>query len=197
MNQLLKLSYEQISGQQMVDLRSQKEYQRGHLQGALNLTPRNLLKYGKHFLSKNQEIILIVAKENFQELPALVEEAEAAGIENISAYLLAEDIPESNLEKIQTIPAADFMALEGDYRLLDLRHPDEITRPAPEKHLVNIPIEELPENYSQLDLNLNVYTLCGSGGRATAAASYLKKQGYQPIVIEGGMGAVEAFNKGL
>ena len=197
MNQLSKLSYEQISGQQMVDLRSQKEFQRGHLQGSLNLIPRNLLKYGTQFLSKNQAVVLIVAKENFQELPALVEEAKARGIENISAYLLAEEIPESNLEITQTIPAADFMTLEGDYRLLDLRHPDEITRPAPKKHLVNIPIEELPENYSQLDSNLNVYTLCGSGGRATAAASYLKKQGYQPIVIEGGMKAIEAFNKGL
>ncbi|HJB23931.1 MAG TPA: rhodanese-like domain-containing protein, partial [Candidatus Jeotgalibaca pullicola] len=52
MNQLMKLSYEQISDQQMIDLRSQKEFQRGHLQDALNLTPKNLLKYGKHFLSK-------------------------------------------------------------------------------------------------------------------------------------------------
>lgn len=50
------------------------------------------------------------------------------------------------------ITAADFLQLpdDQDYVLLDLRHPDEITRPAPEKNLVNIPLEKLADNLEKL-----------------------------------------------
>ena len=72
--------------------------------------------------------------------------------------------------------------------------PDEITRPAPEKQLQNIALEELAFNYERLQPGQTIYTLCGSGNRATAAASFLAVKGYQPVIIEGGMKAVQALN---
>ncbi|HBY90755.1 MAG TPA: hypothetical protein DEO37_10005 [Aerococcaceae bacterium] len=36
-----------------------------------------------------------------------------------------------------------------------------------------------------------MYTLCGSGNRGTAAASYLETLGFQPIIIDGGMKAIQ------
>lgn len=193
MKKLPKISFDQIKNQQIVDLRAQKEFQQGYLAGALNLIPKNLLKYGKQLLDSKKEIILITTEENQKELSDLVEEAKNQDIENITGYLLVEEIPTEGLKTIPTISAENFMTLEGDYDLLDVRHPNEITRPAPEKNLVNIPLEDLTDQFSQLNSKKTVYTLCGSGGRATAAASYLKNQGYQTTVIEGGMGAIEAL----
>lgn len=193
MSKLPKIPFGQIENQQIVDLRSQKEFQQGYLAGALNLIPKNLLKYGKQLLNSKEEVILITTEENQKELSDLVEEAKNQDIENITGYLLFEEIPTDVLETIPTISAEKFMALERDYSLLDVRHPDEITRPAPEKNLVNIPLEDLTDQFKQLNSKETVYTLCGSGGRATASASYLRKQGYQTTVIKGGMGAIEAL----
>lgn len=187
----VKWSPDQIRNQQIVDLRPQKDFQAAHVKGALNLSPKNLLKYGKQFLDKEGDVVLVVAEENSAEVVALVEDAAEVGIGNIVGYVVAEELPDTDQESTPTISAEAFMALEGDYSLLDLRHPDEITRPAPERNLVNIPLGELSERYQQLKVGQPVYTLCGSGNRATTAASFLKNKGYQPIVIEGGMGAVE------
>lgn len=185
-----KLTLDQIQNQTLIDLRSQKDFQKGHLKGALNLNPKNLSKYGETFLEKEQAIVLVVGEKDSNDTLALVAEA---GVESVMGYLIAEEQAEEDLESVDTIKVEDFMELEEDYLLLDLRHPDEITRPAPEKNLINIPLENLAETYQQLNSSKPVYTLCGSGNRATAAASFLAKKGYQTVVIEGGMGAVEAF----
>lgn len=184
-----KIIQDQIQGQTLIDLRSQKEFQKGHIKGALNLNPKNLGKYGKAFLKKGEELVLVVSEENNVEIAALVEES---GLENVFGYLIAEEVTDQ--ETIQTITAEEFMVLEGDFLLLDVRHPDEITRPAPQMNLVSIPLEDLSEKYKELAAKQPIYTLCGSGNRATAAASFLTDKGYQTIVIEGGMGAVEAVS---
>lgn len=192
MNQsFLMWSPKEIGNKQIVDLRSQTAFQTGHLKGALNLSPKNLIKYGPRLLNQSREVILVVAEENRAEVVALAEDAAEVGIKNIVGYLVAEELSATEQEPTPTISAEAFMALVGDFSLLDVRHPDEITRPAPERNLVNIPLEELSREYQQLSTDQPVYTLCGSGNRATAAASFLKNKGYQPIVIEGGMGAVE------
>lgn len=183
----------QMEGKQMIDLRSQKAFQMGHLRGALNLNPNNLIKYGKQFLDGGKELIFLVGAEESERIDQLEQRLSEAGITNISGYIIAEEIPQEDQEITPTISVEEFMDLEEDYLLLDLRHPNEITRPAPEKNGINIPLEELVENSGKLETEQPIYLLCGSGNRATAAASYLKNEGYQSIVLEGGMGAVEQF----
>lgn len=188
-----KIIFDQLNNQQVVDIRNQKSFQEGHVKGSLNLNPKNLLKYGREFLEDSEEIVLIVSKEDEADLDELVALTKNEEIEGISNYLIAEELPEEALKTVPTISVADFMSLDKNYQLLDVRHPDEITRPAPEKNLINIPLEKLNEKHAQLIKDEPVYTLCGSGNRATTSASYLKKQGYQPIVIEGGMSTIEEF----
>ena len=107
------------------------------------------------------------------------------------------ELPADSLQSIDTISAEDFLSLPIDdsFTLLDLRQAAEITRPAPDRNLSNIPIEELAKEYTKLEEKQKIYTLCGSGGRATAAASFISDKGYKPIVITGGMKAVKALNK--
>lgn len=186
-----KLNYHEIKDQQLVDLRLQHAFQAGHLKEALNLNPSNFKKYAAIYLDADQPVVFVISREQQAELDEMATLAEELGFTHIDGFILADDLPQENLETTPTIPAEAFLGKEGDYILLDVRHPDEITRPAPEKNLVNIPFEDLIRDHVSLDSHKDIYTLCGSGNRSTAAASYLATKGFNPTVIEGGMKAVQ------
>lgn len=186
-----RLHFTDIQNQQLVDVRSQQDFQTGHIKGALNLNPGNYQKYAAIYLDAAQPIVFLVETEDDTLLSDLVQASATLGYDEVAGYLVMADVPEESLEKAATISAADFFQKE-DFILLDVRHPDEITRPAPEKNLVNIPFEDLVTAYKDLDENKTIYTLCGSGNRGTAAASYLLSKGLKPVVIEGGMKAIQA-----
>lgn len=187
-----KLNYSDITDQQLIDLRSQTDYQAGHAQHALNLNPGNFTKYAAAFFPADQPIILVVADADPAELTDLEASAQELGFTQIAGYILAGDIPSADFETTATISAANFLSLADDFILLDVRNPAEITRPAPDKNLVSIPFEDLPDNYQTLDSDKVIYPICGSGNRGTAAASYLAGKGFKVAVIEGGMKAIQA-----
>lgn len=186
-----KIDYNDIKDQQLVDIRSQHDYQTGHLENSLNLNTKNFKKYAEDFLSFDQPIVFIVENEQTEDLEELDSFAKQEGFSQIDGYLLIDDIPNERLQQIDTIPADDFLSKEDDYILLDVRHPDEITRPAPEKNLLNIPLEYLPGVYQTINKSHKVYTLCGSGNRGTSAASYLSSKGFNTTVIDGGMKSIQ------
>lgn len=108
---------------------------------------------------------------------------------------MIDEVSIENFQAKESISASDFLHKSDDFILLDVRYPDEITRPAPEKNLVNIPFEELVDNHQSLDTSKQIYTPCGSGKRSTAAASFLESKGFDPKVIEGGMKAIQEIDK--
>ena len=190
-----KISYEDINNQQLVDVRTQHGYQAGHIKNSLNLNPSNFKTYAPYYLDLNQPVIFIVGSEEEAHLEELSELADELGFTQNNGYLLIDEVPKENLQTTGTIPAEEFLNKNDDYILVDVRHPDEITRPAPEKNLVNIPFEDLVNDYQSLDTSKQIFTLCGSGNRSTAAASFLESKGLNPKVIEGGMKAIQEVGK--
>lgn len=185
-----KLSYTDIQEQYLIDIRDQDAFHSGHLQHSLNLNPKNFVKYANDILSNDQDILFVADANTEEQVDDLRTKAEKLGFNQINGYLLIEEVPSEKLQTTDTISVQDFVNLDEDYTLLDLRHPDEISRPAPEDYLINIPLENLTRHYQTLDKSQTIYTLCGSGNRATTAASYLANKGFHPVVIEGGMLAV-------
>ena len=190
-----KIPYEEINNQQLVDVRTQYGYQAGHIKNSLNLNPGNFKKYATYYLDVNEPVIFIVGAEGEAQLAELTGVADELGFTQNNGYLLIDDVPKENLQTTETVPAEDFLNKSEDFILLDVRHPDEITRPAPEKNLVNIPFEDLVNDYKSLDTSKQIFTLCGSGNRSTAAASFLESKGLNPKVIEGGMKAIQEIGK--
>ena len=190
-----KIPYEEINNQQLVDVRTQYGYQAGHIKNSLNLNPGNFKKYATYYLDVNEPVIFIVGAEGEAQLAELTGVADELGFTQNNGYLLIDDVPKENLQTTETVPAEDFLNKSEDFILLDVRHPDEITRPAPEKNLVNIPFEDLVNDYKSLDTSKQIFTLCGSGNRSTAAASFLESKGLNPKVIEGGMKAIQEIDK--
>lgn len=182
-----ELQFSDLSNEKIVDLRNQFAFQAGHLDGALNLNPSNFNKYLSYFVGADEDFVVVT--DDVAALEGLGDNSHIVG------YLLAESLPEGALVGVETIPAEDFLALDTDYILLDVRTPDEITRPAPKKNLLNIPFEDLPDRLDDLDGSKRIYTLCGSGNRSTAAASYLLGQGFDVEVVEGGMKAIQAVSE--
>lgn len=185
-----KLEYIAIKDQQLVDIRSQHDYRAGYVQNSLNLNPSNLVKYDIEMLSPNYPVVLITGDD--AEIAELEDIADILIHLNIDGYIHFDAFPDAMTTRMNTISAADFLQKDHDFILLDVRHPEEITRIAPKKNLNNIPLEHLSDNLERLDSTKEIYTLCGSGNRGTSAASYLAKNGYTTTVIEGGMKAIQA-----
>ena len=190
-----KINYKDITNQQLIDVRTQHGYQAGHIKNSLNLNPGNFKTYAPYYLDLNQPVIFIVGSEEEAHLEELSEFADELGFTQNNGYLLIDEVPKENLQSTGTIPAEEFLNKNDDYILVDVRHPDEITRPAPEKNLVNIPFENLVNDYQSLVTSKQIFTLCGSGNRSTAAASFLESKGLNPKVIEGGMKAIQEIDK--
>lgn len=190
-----KINYKDITNQQLIDVRTQHGYQAGHIKNSLNLNPGNFKTYAPYYLDLNHPVIFIVGSEEEAHLEELSEFADELGFTQNNVYLLIDEVPKENLQTTGTIQAEEFLNKNDDYILVDVRHPDEITRPAPEKNLVNIPFEDLVNDYQSLDMSKQIFTLCGSGNRSTAAASFLESKGLNPKVIEGGMKAIQEIGK--
>ena len=120
-------------------------------------------------------------------------QAKEQGFTHVLGHLLINNIPKEQLQQSDTIPAKAFLNLppSGQFTLLDVRHPDEITRPAPQVNLINTPLEDLSKNNSSLAKEKAVYTLCGSGHRGTTASSFLEMKGYHTVIIDSGMKGIE------
>lgn len=172
---------------QFVDIRSAGQFQEKHVDGSLSLNLKNFQKYGEYILNKNKTIQLIVdedTKENVKQIKANTDYQWITQVKKVN------EISEDKLVPSNTISGEEFIKLENNYILLDVRHPEEITRPAPEKNLVTIPLEMLPESLAQLDKSTPIYTLCGSGTRGTTAASFLVNHRYNAVIIQGGISAI-------
>lgn len=188
-----QLAYTDLDQHQVVDTRSQLDFQNGHLAQSMNMTIGNFKKYALNFLEVRQPLVFITGEDARADLEELLASAAELGFTSVSGYLPIEAIPAESLQKSAVISAEEFLEADEDFILLDVRHPDEITRKAPEKNLVNIPLEDLSENVDQLDKRKTVYTLCGSGNRGTSAASFLASKDFEPVVIAGGMKAIQAI----
>lgn len=193
-----KLSYRELTSledYQMVDVREAQAFRRAFVPGSINLTLNNFEAYSQGVLDAELPIVWLVDQDD----PNLIEQiTETNQTHHNKGYIEWSAFPAEALKSIETISAEDFLSLDVDqYQLLDVRQAAEITRPAPKKNLLSVPLSDFKGFINQFDDKEKQYTLCGSGNRATTAASYLAKQGYQAIVIEGGMKSVQACQLAL
>lgn len=188
-----KLSYETMTTHQpyqLVDIRQAGQFRQTYVPGSINLTLNNFRNYAEGVLNRDETIIWIIDQADssiIQTIEDISEDYSSLG------FIEFADFPSELLQSLASIPAEEFLAINhGAYQLIDVRQQAEITRPAPKKNLLSIPLAQLKSQINQLSHEDKQYLLCGSGNRATTAASLLVRAGMQPVVIEGGMKAVQA-----
>lgn len=76
-----------------------------------------------------------------------------------------------------------------NFVLLDVRDPDEVATVRIEGS-VWIPMREIPQRMSELDLAVPVAVMCHHGGRSERVAEYLASRGFADVVnVAGGIDA--------
>jgi hydroxyacylglutathione hydrolase len=179
-------------GALLVDLRPRTEHYEGHPTGV------QLMEFGNYFTTylgwlfePTQELVLVTDSSD------VAAEAVAAlgriGFERVAGMVdpdaLAAVLGTSSLEAI------DFKRyvaehLDRPHQLLDVRNPSE-HRASRLPGARQIPIYELPARLGEFDRATPVYVHCAAGGRASAAGSLLKRNGFDVVVID------DDVNRGL
>ena len=190
-------SFSQNDQERLIDLRPAVEVQKAYYPSSYHFTCANIMDFLPSLITKDLPLAWIGHPESQADLvdllPELFDQLQRLGYQTTENLYDIASFAKSDLVQLNTISPEDFFKLDGDYSLLDLRDPQEITRPAPEKHLLNIPTPQLAGRLNELDPDKIIYTLCGSGGRATLGAVYLANQRFKTCIIEGGMKAVQNY----
>jgi len=175
----------------VVDIRKKEGFIGGHIPGSIYMSARSITGIIGTIFSTEEKIVLII-DNNLEELENVYWYLRRIGFENILGYVqngidMWEESGEE-IEKLFTISAKKFINgdRDKDYILLDIRKMDELEEDDPTENMINIPLQTLYNSLDRLDKGKTIYILCGSGERATIAASYLNNNGYKPIVLTGG-----------
>lgn len=189
-----RLTFQEIHPEDvLIDIRSLAQGRADYYKKSWHFNALNFQKNASRFLQSGVSIVFITDASSFELLGDFEAVVGTLNDVHVKGHITADKFPANWKESIQTISVEDFFDLDGDFTLLDLRHPDEITRPAPQINLVNIPLSDLVDGYHTLVTDKPIYRLCGSGIRATTAASFLLDKGYNVHVIDGGMKAMNEY----
>ncbi|NLW42828.1 MAG: MBL fold metallo-hydrolase [Tissierellia bacterium] len=179
----------------ILDCRSKEAFWGGHIPGAYFLSGSNFSKYAGTIFELDTPLVLCTISTDEYTLDELYWMGRRIGFDNIKGYLKEGvnsliDMGKSPV-RFPTISPEDFVKVEGDHILLDIRMPDSEIHEKLKKNLVNIPLQELYKKLDKLEKNKKIYVLCASSDRATTGAAFLKNEGYDSVVITGGYLALE------
>jgi hydroxyacylglutathione hydrolase len=179
---------------QLVDVRSAAAFMGAHLPDSIALPTDLISAFAGWLLEPDDDIALIADDAGEAELAA--RHLARIGIDNIRGYLAPSLVAwAATGEAFATLPVADAATVrerlekQTDWTLLDVRGEPEVeqARISGARHLF---IGELPRELESLDRSRSHTVMCGSGARATIAASVLMRAGFTDVdLFLGSMGA--------
>ena len=186
---LAPLDFQRIATEQqmqLVDCRSILAFGGGHVPGALNIALRNeFVNWAGRMLDAARPILLI--GESATDIEQAVLQLYRIGLDDIRGYLRNGMTDWQNAAlPLQYVPQwtvheLDARRDETNIQVLDVRSPSEVAdgRVPGAQHLF---IAHLGDRLNELDPAKTTVTYCGSGYRASIAASLLKQAGLQDVV---------------
>ncbi len=178
---------------QLLDTRDVMAFGGGHIKGAINIgySP-TVSMWGGWLLDPERPIALIVPKEgkveNVVAWLVRVGLTDFAGVLDggIDSWIMAgkdfEATPQMSVHELNE------RMKTGDLTLLDVRQPSEWDQGhVPGARYMFLP--EIPGKAKELDRSRPVAAFCGSGYRASIAASLLKREGFKVSNVPGSFGA--------
>jgi glyoxylase-like metal-dependent hydrolase (beta-lactamase superfamily II)/rhodanese-related sulfurtransferase len=181
------------AGALTVDVRDLGEFAAGHLAGATSL-PATRPGFGTRLVSivePGRQMVLIGSDDEGARRAARL--AAAVAVEQISAVLAGgfaawseSGLPTAELEQVGVSELDRLIERLPGLQILDVREPAEWAA----FHLpgsINRPWQELASFPAELDPDLPIATICGSGQRAAIAASRLAGLGAERVIhVRGG-----------
>lgn len=178
----------------VIDTRSMLAFGGGHIPGAINIGLESSFPSWVGWLIDPEQAILLIT-EGPEALCQVSEHLFRIGYDNVVGYLHGGmtnwQTAGRPLQSITQMPVQelDENLDKQDLTILDVRSDQEFLDGAvPGAQHIYLP--HLEENMSQLDHTKTVATYCGSGYRASIAASLLQKHGFASVAnIPGSWGA--------
>jgi glyoxylase-like metal-dependent hydrolase (beta-lactamase superfamily II)/rhodanese-related sulfurtransferase len=178
------------AGEWVIDLRSRTAFAAGHLPGALNfeLAITNFVTYVGWLVPWGAPLTLIGETE--QQVADARRELVRIGIDRLAGAAIGSVEELAAGRELDTHPVSDFaglaaaMAADPDLVVLDARRDDERAGGGV-RGSRHIPIHDLPGRLDELPAG-DVWAYCGSGYRASIAASMLARAGRRPVLVDGG-----------
>ena len=187
-----ELSGRLAAGEWVLDLRTRTAFAAGHLPGALNfeLAIANFVTYVGWLIPWGAPITLIGETE--QQVADARRELVRIGIDRLAGAAIGSPEALAAGRELTSYPVSDFaglaaaMAADPDLVVLDARRDDERAGGGVRGSL-HIPIHELTDRLDEVPAG-EVWVYCGSGYRASIAASMLARAGRRPVLVNGGYG---------
>jgi len=179
------------SGATVLDLRTPKAFGAGHIRGALNIgAGQNLSLWAGWLLDPERPLVLVgEGGDDEESRRALVR----VGLDGIAGFL-AEGMAgwtEAGYETAKTalVSATEIAGREDGLLFVDVRNDGEWASGhiAGAEHIM---LGDLPRRMDVLRKDAPLVAVCGSGYRASVAASLLQAHGFERVsVLDGGMSA--------
>ena len=176
-------------GYAVVDARSMLAFGGGHIAGALNIPLKpQFVSWAGWMLDPEETILLVV--ENERDLCPIREHLFRIGIDQVVGYLHSGmESWETTARPLQSIPQWTVRELDKRRKdqpltILDVRSPEEWKQ----GHIpdaVHQYAPHLEENVDKVPSDKPVAVYCGTGYRATIAASILKRHDFEVVNIPG------------
>ncbi|OJA07418.1 rhodanese-like domain-containing protein [Halomonas sp. QHL1] len=170
---------------QVVDIRSILAFGGGHVPGAINIALRNEFVSWAGWMLYDSRPILLVG-ESTEDVHQAITQLFRIGLDDIRGYLRNGMTDWQNgalpLSRLQEWTVHELNARREDpnVQVLDVRSSNEVAsgRVPGATHLY---VAHLADHFDELDPNKIIVTYCGSGYRASIAASLLKRAGFSNV----------------
>ncbi len=184
------------AGEWVIDLRTRTAFAAGHLPGALNfeLAIANFVTYVGWLIPWGAPITLIGETE--EQVAEARRELVRIGIDRLAGAAIGSPEALAAGRELASYPVSDFSGLaaalgsDPDLVVLDARRDDERAGGGV-RGSRHIPIHDLPGRLDEVP-DGDVWVYCGSGYRASIAASMLARAGRRPVLVNGGYGDPDA-----
>lgn len=170
----------------LVDVRSILAYGGGHVPGSINIALRDEFPTWAGAMLPSERPLLLVA-ENAAQAHAAAEQLFRIGLDDVAGYLIDgmtdwqnAGLPLGHIDE-WSVHELDRRRADAGVVVLDVRSDQEFDKgrvPAAQ----HIFLPTLQERLGEIDRSKIVATFCGSGYRASIAASLLKLNGFERVV---------------
>ncbi|NKI36560.1 MBL fold metallo-hydrolase [Wenzhouxiangella sp. XN79A] len=175
-----------VDGRVVLDVRSASAYLGAHLPSSLAIPESMIASFAGWFLSPDDELLLVV--EDADQAERAARSLARIGFDQVHGHLVP-SLPDwaaagHRFDRVPVIDTGEVKRrVEQDppnWVLLDVRDDNELES-GRVPGSVHAYVGELPERLETLDRDRDYTVMCGSGSRATIAASLLLRNGFENV----------------
>jgi hydroxyacylglutathione hydrolase len=178
----------------IIDLRSPEDFAKSHLKGSLNIPMgSSFCTWVSSVFEGNPHLELIA--DHQEHLWEALKQLRLIGLSDIIKTSIWKEV--ENQKDVESLPLTSVQQLAAqpkeDSYILDVRTPSEWkSGHIPGAHHLELAL--VAKHVQQIPKDTFISVICGSGYRASLAASWLRNQGYQVANVQGGMAAWRQAN---